>query len=433
MTVERQAAQGAAASGSQRLSLRGRSDDGRDPFRRAVRLVNSTTGVDLKTGRPIVNPDKSTRSSAPSCMTSARPHPGAKDWNPSAYSPRTGLMYIPHENLCMDWEDVQANYIAGTPYVGANVVMKAGPGGNRGEFTAWDPVQAKAAWTIKEDLPLWSGALATAGDLVFYGTMDGWFKAVDAKTGELKWQFKTGSGIIGQPIAYRGPGRPRICRHPVGRRRLGRCHRQRRPRPARQDRGARLRRRRAGSQAEDRSREGRSMSSLCRSRKRGLRCGSGSAARWPPAASFAQEPAGVIDERPRNSSPTSTLFPGRRRAAAGGPERQDSIEGNPQAIADGERLFDWYNCSGCHFHGGGGMGPALMDQQWIYGGALDQIYASIVQGRPNGMPSWGRKDPGRADLGNRRLCEVAVRARMPPTAPTRPCRHRRRQPTSRSQ
>jgi lanthanide-dependent methanol dehydrogenase len=166
--------------------------------------INSTTGVDLKTGRPIVNPAKSTRLGVvvhDICPTAS----GAKDWNPSAYSPQTGLMYIPHENLCMDWEDVQTNYIAGTPYVGANVVMKAGPGGNRGEFTAWDPVQAKPAWTIKEDLPLWSGALATAGDLVFYGTMDGWFKAIDARTGDLKWQFKTGSGIIGQPIAYRGP------------------------------------------------------------------------------------------------------------------------------------------------------------------------------------------------------------------------------------
>ncbi len=160
--------------------------------------------MDLKTGRPIVNPDKSTRLGVvvhDICPTAS----GAKDWNPSAYSPRTGLMYIPHENLCMDWEDVQTNYIAGTPYVGANVVMKAGPGGNRGELTAWDPVQAKPAWTVKEDLPLWSGAVVTAGDLVFYGTMDGWFKAVDARSGALKWQFKTGSGIIGQPIAYRGP------------------------------------------------------------------------------------------------------------------------------------------------------------------------------------------------------------------------------------
>jgi PQQ-dependent dehydrogenase (methanol/ethanol family) len=165
--------------------------------------INSTTGVDLKTGRPTINPEKATKLGSvvrDICPTAS----GGKDWNPSAYSPVTGYLYIPHENLCMDWEDVQTNYIAGTPYVGANVIMKAGPGGNRGEFTAWDVANGKPAWQIKEDLPLWSGALATAGDLVFYGTMDGWFKAVDAHSGALKWQFKTGSGIVGQPIAYRG-------------------------------------------------------------------------------------------------------------------------------------------------------------------------------------------------------------------------------------
>jgi glucose dehydrogenase len=83
--------------------------------------------------------------------------------------------------------------------------MKAGPGGHRGEFTAWDPVAAKKVWSIHERFPVWSGALATAGDVVFYGTMEGWFKALDAKTGALLWQFRTGSGIIGQPISYLGP------------------------------------------------------------------------------------------------------------------------------------------------------------------------------------------------------------------------------------
>ena len=166
--------------------------------------VNSITSVDLKTGRPAHNSEKEphlgkvVRDICPAA-------PGAKDWNPSAYSPMTGLLYVPHLNLCMNWESLEANYISGTPYVGANVVMHAGPGGNRGELLAWDVTQRKPAWKIKEDLPLWSGALATAGNLVFYGTIDGVFKAVDATTGELKWQFHTGSGIVGQPVTYRGP------------------------------------------------------------------------------------------------------------------------------------------------------------------------------------------------------------------------------------
>jgi lanthanide-dependent methanol dehydrogenase len=166
--------------------------------------VNSITRIDLRTGRPTYNPEKKPQVGKvvrEICPTA----PGAKDWNPSAYSPLTGILYIPHINLCMNWESVEANYIAGTPYVGANTTMFPGPGGHRGELSAWDVVNRRKAWSIKEDLPLWSGALATAGNLVFYGALDGTFKAVDAGSGELKWQFKTGSGIIGQPISYRGP------------------------------------------------------------------------------------------------------------------------------------------------------------------------------------------------------------------------------------
>jgi lanthanide-dependent methanol dehydrogenase len=166
--------------------------------------INATSGVDLKTGRlqyveakkPQMN--KVVRDICPTAS-------GAKDWNPSAYSPKTGLLYIPHANLCMDLEHSAANYIAGTPYVGAEVRFKPGPGGHRGVFQAWDVRQAKSAWSLTENFPVWSGALATAGDVVFYGTMEGWFKAVDARSGKLLWQFKTGSGIIGQPTTYRGP------------------------------------------------------------------------------------------------------------------------------------------------------------------------------------------------------------------------------------
>jgi alcohol dehydrogenase (cytochrome c) len=164
---------------------------------------NTTEGVDLKTGRIKVvaaktNGFKTTRDMCPA-------PPGAKDWQPSAFSPRTNLMYIPHNNLCYEMQGTQANYIAGTPYLGANVKMYAGPGGHRGEFTAWDPVNKKAVWKLTEEFPVWSGAAVTAGDVVFFGTMDGWFKAVDARSGNALWQFKVGSGIIGQPIVYKGP------------------------------------------------------------------------------------------------------------------------------------------------------------------------------------------------------------------------------------
>jgi lanthanide-dependent methanol dehydrogenase len=164
---------------------------------------NVTEYVDLKTGRIKAVDAKKTGFKTTQDMCPAPP--GGKDWQPSAFSPKTNLLYIPHNNLCYEMQGVQANYIAGTPYVGANVKMYAGPGGNRGAFTAWDPVNAKAAWSVKEDFPAWSGALVTAGDVVFYGTMDGWFKALDANSGNLLWQFKVGSGIIGQPISYKGP------------------------------------------------------------------------------------------------------------------------------------------------------------------------------------------------------------------------------------
>jgi PQQ-dependent dehydrogenase (methanol/ethanol family) len=166
--------------------------------------VNVTNGINLKTGKP--NKVKEKETGLGKTVHNICPAaPGAKDWQPSAYSERTGLLYIPHNNLCMDMRGTEANYIAGTPYVGAEVHMFAGKGGNRGEFSAWDPVAAKKIWSIKELFPAWSGALATAGDVVFYGTMDRWFKAVHARTGELLWQFQTGSGIIGQPVSYRGP------------------------------------------------------------------------------------------------------------------------------------------------------------------------------------------------------------------------------------
>ena len=166
--------------------------------------VTTSSGVDLQTGRLRYEPTKEPKvgkTIREICPAS----PGAKDWQPSAYSPRTRLIYIPHQNLCQDSQSSQVSYIAGTPYVGTDARMYSGPGGHRGRFTAWDAAAGNAIWSKEENFPVWSGALATAGDVVFYGTMDGWFKAVDARDGKPLWQFKTGSGIIGQPVSYRGP------------------------------------------------------------------------------------------------------------------------------------------------------------------------------------------------------------------------------------
>jgi lanthanide-dependent methanol dehydrogenase len=166
--------------------------------------TNTSDGIDRRTGR-IKYVEAKEPKTGKVIREICPAEPGAKDWQPSAYSPKTGLVYIPHQNICEDIEGTEVSYIEGTPYVGANVKMYAGPGGNRGIFSAWDPVHAKEVWSVKENFPVWSGAFVTATDVVFYGTMDGWFKALDARTGEQLWKYKVGSGIIGQPVTYKGP------------------------------------------------------------------------------------------------------------------------------------------------------------------------------------------------------------------------------------
>jgi glucose dehydrogenase len=169
----------------------------------AYEYVNAIKGVDLKTGRAIPNEEKTPmlgKTIDDICPAS----PGAKDWQPTAWSPRTKLLYVPHQHLCMSFKPSEVGYIAGVPFIGATVDMYAGPGGYRGEFMAWDPVKKQKVWEIHENLPVWSGALVTAGDVAFYATMDRWFKAVDAKTGAVLWQFQGGSGFIGQPVTYQG-------------------------------------------------------------------------------------------------------------------------------------------------------------------------------------------------------------------------------------
>jgi PQQ-dependent dehydrogenase (methanol/ethanol family) len=166
--------------------------------------LNWASGINLESGRPTLVEDKQThqgRMTTNICPSST----GARDQQPAAYSPKTHLFYTPATNLCMDYGGIEAKYIAGTPYVGAAVKMYGGPGGNRGEFLAWDAGTGKKVWGIKENFPVWSGALATAGDLVFYGTMDGDFKAVNATNGDVLWKTHFASGIVGNPMTFIGP------------------------------------------------------------------------------------------------------------------------------------------------------------------------------------------------------------------------------------
>ncbi len=166
--------------------------------------VNWARGIDMKTGRPIENPEKRTKQGVDTkdiCPCAM----GGKDQQPAAYSPRTNLFYTPTNNMCMNYEGVLVQYTAGAPYVGANLLMFAGRGGHWGEFIAWDGAKGRKVWGIRESQPAWGGALVTGTDLVFYGTMDGWFKAVDAVSGQVLWKHKVGSGIIAPPMTYRGP------------------------------------------------------------------------------------------------------------------------------------------------------------------------------------------------------------------------------------
>ena len=167
-------------------------------------FVNWATGIDKKTGRPIEVPSKRTKQGVDTkdiCPCAM----GGKDQQPASYSPRTKLFYVPTNNMCMNYEGFEQKYTAGAPYVGANVLMFPGRGGHLGELIAWDATKGKRVWGIKEPFPAWSGTLATAGDVVFYGTMDGWFKAVDARSGRVLWKQKVGSGIVAAPMTFLGP------------------------------------------------------------------------------------------------------------------------------------------------------------------------------------------------------------------------------------
>jgi PQQ-dependent dehydrogenase (methanol/ethanol family) len=176
--------------------------------------VNWATHVDMKTGRPEVVAKYSTDQNGEDVnSTGICPAAlGSKDQQPAAYSPKTKVFYVPTNHVCMDYEPFRVSYTAGQPYVGATLSMYPAPGGTHlGNFIAWDASAGKILWSNPEPFSVWSGVLATAGDVVFYGTLEGYIKAVDDKTGKELWKFKTPSGIIGNVNTYEHGGKQYIA------------------------------------------------------------------------------------------------------------------------------------------------------------------------------------------------------------------------------
>ena len=169
-------------------------------------VENWAKSIDLQTGKPVLDPARLTGVSKGNVKGICPSlEGGVSPASPPAYSPHLGLFFTSTNNFCMDYEAARSTYMKGTPYIGVNSPYMAAPGGNLGALVAWDAVAAKRVWEITEPYPSWSGVLATAGDVVFYGTLDGWFKSVDATTGKVLSKFKVGSGVVGNPITFRGP------------------------------------------------------------------------------------------------------------------------------------------------------------------------------------------------------------------------------------
>ena len=178
-----------------------------------IKKITWATGIDLKTGRPNFVPDNrpgdptagsdgkkgATVLSAPSFL-------GGKNQMPMAYSPDTKLFYVPANEWAMEIWNEPIAYKKGAAYLGAGFTIRTVSDDYIGTLRAVDPKSGKIVWEAKNAAPLWGGVLATAGNLVFWGTPEGYLKAADAKTGKVVWQFQTGSGVVAPPVTWQQNG-----------------------------------------------------------------------------------------------------------------------------------------------------------------------------------------------------------------------------------
>ena len=174
-----------------------------------VEGITWAKGIDLATGRPIYDPEnrpgdpsKAADGAKGEVVFAVPGFLGGKNWMPMAYSKKTGLFYVPSNEWGMDIWNEPITYKKGAAYLGAGFTIKPLFEDHIGALKAIDPITGAIKWVAKNNAPLWSGVMTTAGGLVFYGTPEGKLVALDDETGEQLWSFQTGSGVVGQPITW---------------------------------------------------------------------------------------------------------------------------------------------------------------------------------------------------------------------------------------
>jgi alcohol dehydrogenase (cytochrome c) len=178
-----------------------------------VKKITWATGIDLKTGRPNYVPEN--RPGDPTASADGKKGQtvfaapgflGGKNQMPMAYSPETKLFYVPANEWGMDIWNEPITYKKGAAYLGAGFTIKTLNEDYVGAMRAIDPKTGKVAWEVKNNAPLWGGVLTTGGNLVWWGTPEGFLQAADAKTGKVLWKFQTGSGVVAPPVTWEDKG-----------------------------------------------------------------------------------------------------------------------------------------------------------------------------------------------------------------------------------
>lgn len=174
-----------------------------------VKKITWASGIDLKTGRPNFiaanrpgDPIEGADAKKGSVVFAAPGFLGGKNQMPMAYSPDTKMFYVPANEWGMDIWNEPVAYKKGAAYLGAGFTIRPLNEDYIGSLRAFDPKTGKMAWEVKNGAPLWGGVLTTGGNLVFWGTPEGYLKAADAKTGKVVWEFQTGSGVVAPPITW---------------------------------------------------------------------------------------------------------------------------------------------------------------------------------------------------------------------------------------